>query len=1162
MLKKNFGFLFPIFILFCLSLNVSGQSKTTTKSLLWKISGNNLQQPSYLYGTIHLTDKRVFNFGDSLYSAIEKVNGFAMEMHPDSVTNEYLYSSLSADTTALLKTLMSKKDFNRLSPEITSRTGKPAALVTVRNLIEAPEDWSKDMFKEGNMSNFMDAWLCGVAKKQGKWIGGIEDVADQSTYINPPVNNAQDVENLLKSKTINQKYIDDFVKIYLQEDIQKISEADGSKIDDDTVLIRRNIKMTYRIDSLAAIRSTFFAVGAAHLPGEQGLIELLQKKGYQLSPVLSSSRLHASKYQYKEVATDWVTVVDNDSLFTVEMPGNPDQKIEGLSTTNMKMYADMTLGVAYLSAVILAPVDVEKSDTLLTTLVSQVMAKGHYSKPVDVEFSGMKGKEIMGKSDDAHLRFRVFFRDRFVYFLVLSGTQEELLHDANAERFLHSIKLLSPKPPVEWSTFAPAGEYVSVKMPGQVTNVKLPNQSGLSESQSINVYTAVDNKTGNTYMIRSVKSLGDYYLPNDSIYFKQLRELFIQNTHSPVVMDSSETVVEGYPAYTVLLKSGDNFAFRFVLINRGNRMYALAMISDWDKRFSNDAQSFFSSVKFNDYPSVPLKKKTGWNNAFSADLQGSFIDKKQTEDFKVQGQDDTRYTYAYDSAAAITYYVMRDSVNRFSWKKSDTDYYNVLRKVYTKGYDSAGAFKVVKNGALTGIEMDVYSKVSHQIKRVRIVFDMYATYEIFAYLTPELARKPYYNRFFETFRVANEKAAISMYQNKGCALLQALKSQDSILYNDAKAALTMVSFDSTNLACLYDAMLTEYKFDSTNYLNINEEIFDILSGVADNSVVKHIESIYPSLPITQHKFSQDLLNILASYKTDYSYQVLKKLLKVRLPETAEREDVFYSLGDSLALTKTLFPDILRYASDTNMVMGLAYLSNSLLDSALIDIGTVKSYHLFWEAAAAKKLKEYKLKDTEIYFSLVNDLLQLLGKLNTVEGNRLLQQYAGLKNQGAAYLAVKTLIHSKQPVQAAHLLALCAENNYRKYIYDELKEAGRLKLFPAKYNNQKYFAESAIFEMASEDYTPKLKYLGERQLKFEGKTQKFYLFKISFDAGEEGQEIEEYLGIAGPFDLNPSKVEMKTDASCIYYDEKFDAKKIDKQVNALMKQMKADYEQKK
>jgi len=38
--------------------------------------------------------------------------------------------------------------------------------------------------------------------------------------------------------------------------------------------------------------------------------------------------------------------------------------------------------------------------------------------------------------------------------------------------------------------------------------------------------------------------------------------------------------------------------------------------------------------------------------------------------------------------------------------------------------------------------------------------------------------------------------------------------------------------------------------------------------------------------------------------------------------------------------------------------------------------------------------------------------------------------------------------------------------------------------------------------------------------------------------------------------------MKTDASSIYYDEKFDAKKIDKQVNALMKQMKADYEQKK
>src|SRR3954467_8832156 len=55
-------------------------------TLLWRISGNGLQKPSYLYGTMHLTDERLFNIGDSMYSAIERSEGFAIEINPDDFT--------------------------------------------------------------------------------------------------------------------------------------------------------------------------------------------------------------------------------------------------------------------------------------------------------------------------------------------------------------------------------------------------------------------------------------------------------------------------------------------------------------------------------------------------------------------------------------------------------------------------------------------------------------------------------------------------------------------------------------------------------------------------------------------------------------------------------------------------------------------------------------------------------------------------------------------------------------------------------------------------------------------------------------------------------------------------------------------------------------------
>ena len=63
------------FFLYCLT--AYGQKATSNNTLLWRISGKGLNAPSYLYGTIHLTDKKIFHLGDSLYAALERTEGFA-----------------------------------------------------------------------------------------------------------------------------------------------------------------------------------------------------------------------------------------------------------------------------------------------------------------------------------------------------------------------------------------------------------------------------------------------------------------------------------------------------------------------------------------------------------------------------------------------------------------------------------------------------------------------------------------------------------------------------------------------------------------------------------------------------------------------------------------------------------------------------------------------------------------------------------------------------------------------------------------------------------------------------------------------------------------------------------------------------------------------------
>src|SRR4051812_34490264 len=69
-----------ILALLLLTQTHTNAQKKWPSTLLWKISGNGLDRPSYLYGTMHLQDKRLFQFGDSLYRSLEHVEGFALEI--------------------------------------------------------------------------------------------------------------------------------------------------------------------------------------------------------------------------------------------------------------------------------------------------------------------------------------------------------------------------------------------------------------------------------------------------------------------------------------------------------------------------------------------------------------------------------------------------------------------------------------------------------------------------------------------------------------------------------------------------------------------------------------------------------------------------------------------------------------------------------------------------------------------------------------------------------------------------------------------------------------------------------------------------------------------------------------------------------------------------
>src|SRR5215211_3472386 len=78
--------LVALFTIFCFFFSFSQNSRLKNKkypSLLWEITSNNLQKPSYLFGTMHVSSKMVFHLSDSFYHAIRSCDAVALELNPE-----------------------------------------------------------------------------------------------------------------------------------------------------------------------------------------------------------------------------------------------------------------------------------------------------------------------------------------------------------------------------------------------------------------------------------------------------------------------------------------------------------------------------------------------------------------------------------------------------------------------------------------------------------------------------------------------------------------------------------------------------------------------------------------------------------------------------------------------------------------------------------------------------------------------------------------------------------------------------------------------------------------------------------------------------------------------------------------------------------------------
>lgn len=275
--------------------------KHPVKACLFKVEGNGLKKTSYLFGTLHLGDKRVVTLHPNAETAFKGADAF--------------YAEIDLDPAAQMKVapLLMRRDGKKLTaaigPELTAKLKK-----ALKSINPALDTTTLEHFKtwavavtvpilelQLKMEQPLDAVLYARAQKANKKVGALETADSQMGVFDKFTEKEQQtlLNDSLDAMLEDEDGIQRLLRTYLTGSTKEIAEfmtKEMATLDSNPDLAKRlmkallddrNIGMADNADKFMQAdpdKSHFFAVGAAHYTGKTAVQDLLEKKGYKITP--------------------------------------------------------------------------------------------------------------------------------------------------------------------------------------------------------------------------------------------------------------------------------------------------------------------------------------------------------------------------------------------------------------------------------------------------------------------------------------------------------------------------------------------------------------------------------------------------------------------------------------------------------------------------------------------------------------------------------------------------------------------------------------------------------------------------------------------------------------------------------------------------------------
>jgi uncharacterized protein YbaP (TraB family) len=285
------GRLAVLLVFLCLSFSISA-GVLPDNGILWKISGA-AATPSYLFGTIHSEDPAVLDLAAPVKKAFASSGRVLLEILPDKE------AMLSSSTAMLMMD-------GRLLSDLVGKSlyGKALKAMQTRDIpevmLERMKPWAVAVtlsMPKPQTGIVLDMTLYQSALEQNKQVFGLETVMeqlgifdnmplrDQIVFLEDTVTQLDQVEEVYNKLLAAYKQRDLSAMHAISDEAMSQGDQALARKFEKTLIDDRNHRMLERMEQHLGKGGTFVAVGALHLPGEQGLIRLLRQKGYQLEAI-------------------------------------------------------------------------------------------------------------------------------------------------------------------------------------------------------------------------------------------------------------------------------------------------------------------------------------------------------------------------------------------------------------------------------------------------------------------------------------------------------------------------------------------------------------------------------------------------------------------------------------------------------------------------------------------------------------------------------------------------------------------------------------------------------------------------------------------------------------------------------------------------------------